>query len=145
MKQISDLFRCFPGDPQTVHSGVHGNMDVNGSFTGVFFQHAAMLLVNDRLGQVVVPDLSGQHRRCVAKDQDLTGNACAPKLHPFCQGGYAKMAHTGAAQDAAHRDGAMAIGIGLDHGHDPVATFGTEKTGIMDERVCGYFGPGPGC
>ena len=118
-KDLPDLLQVAAGLPQAVHSRVHRQVDGQGAAIGR--QLAGVGRVHHRLGQAVPPQQGELVRVGVSQDEDLPPDAPLPQLDALRQAGHAEGGHPLPLEDAGHRQGPVAVGVGLHGGHQLAA------------------------
>ena len=102
--------------------------------------HRVDLLPDAHVGHVL-----GVVGRGVAQDQDRQTDAAAAQLDRLLDVGHSQIVRAELRQTTADRQGAVAVGVGLDHAQKPAV--GRDQTAqhtvIMGQIVQGHVRPGP--
>ena len=132
--------------PQTAHARVHLQVDA-GPFSGGpggAGQGLGQRRGEYPLGQLQIHHLGGQLRRGVPQDEDGGGDARPAQGRPLLQAGHRQIVRPQLHQAAGHRDGPVAIAVGLYRCQKPaVRGAGAQRPVIVFQTAQADLRPGP--
>ena len=98
-----------------MHSGIHSHMEPEGfSKGGKLFGVDGICNSKDEVSAVRFGEF---RRKCPPQHQNITFDPGTPQGSPLIYGGHCEGAHTLPGTETGDLDGAMAVAIRLDHGH----------------------------